>query len=142
MRTPVNEGVARNFRSGHRVRICLSALAALVLTLPQGVSAATLYWSANGTTQGGALTGATAWNTTNAHWGPNGGPWTAVWNNANVDRAVFDTAAGTVNINAGTGTGTAITVNTITTGITGYSIGNGNLAGAGNTIIFSGAGRA
>src|SRR4051794_34565558 len=94
-------------------KLAMAAAAAAVPLIgftAQSAHATELWWSANGTTVGGALTGATAWNTTNAHWGTsNAGPFTTVWNNGNVDSATFEGTSGTVNINAGTATGTAIT---------------------------------
>src|SRR5262245_9261341 len=61
-----------------------------------------LFWSADTITAGGGLTGATAWNTTNAHWSTSAsGPFTTVWNNANVDSATFQGTSGTVALNGG-----------------------------------------
>src|SRR5262245_42341772 len=75
--------------------------------------AASLFWSGDGVTQGGTGT----WNTTLARWStnPSGGPFTTVWNNANVDSATFDTVAAAVNVT------TPLTVNSITTSLSGFS---------------------
>src|ERR1039458_1768093 len=68
------------------------------------VHASTLYWSANGTSLGGAGT----WDTTNQRWGTStSGPFTTVWNNANSDNATlyYNIGGGSVVI------GAAITMN-------------------------------
>jgi len=50
-----------------------------------------LFWSGNGTVQGGAGT----WDTAAAHWGTStAGPFTTVWNNANSDDATVDNGTG------------------------------------------------
>ncbi len=96
----------------------------------QRASGTTLFWSGNGTSEGGAGT----WNTSVAHWGTtSGGPFATIWNNANVDSAVFESSNGAVSL-GGTITANQITFNTAT-----YSIGNGNGVTTNNTINFSGA---
>src|SRR6188508_2784598 len=104
------------------------ATAVVAITLLSGLPAmgTNLFWSGNGTTQGGAGT----WNTTVAHWDTTAaGPYTTIWNNANVDSAEFGNAGGVVNL------GGPIVVNTITTDLGGVTIGNGNgVGGATNTI--------
>jgi hypothetical protein len=61
-------------------------------------SAAPLFWSANGTTLGGAGT----WDTTTPNrWGAaSTGPFDQTWNNANGDTAVFAGTTGAVTIGA------------------------------------------
>jgi fibronectin-binding autotransporter adhesin len=119
-------------RSGLRLAV---AVAAISLLGNLQARATNLFWSGNGTTQGGFGT----WNTTGtgaARFDTNaGGPYSTVWSNSNVDSAEFGGTGGQVNL-AG-----PIVVNTITTDIAGFNIGNGNAAGSGgsNTITFSGA---
>jgi fibronectin-binding autotransporter adhesin len=121
-------------RSIRRI-IAAAALAAPVIGLGAQVHAATLFWSGNGTVQGGVGT----WNTTGQNWGTvAAGPYTTVWNNANVDSAVLDSTPGAIT------TGSAITVNTITantsttSSASSWLIGNSTTA-ATNQITFSGA---
>src|ERR1044071_5026614 len=77
---------------------------------------ADLFWSGNGTAAGGAGT----WDTTNPRWGSSSsGPFSAVWNNANLDSPNFNTPAGTVTI----GTGIDVTVNKISVTLNGYVVG-------------------
>jgi hypothetical protein len=55
------------------------------------VHADTLFWSGNGTALGGGGT----WNTTLTRWSTSSsGPFTAVWNNANTDSAMFSAGTG------------------------------------------------
>ena len=87
--------------------------------------AATLYWSGNGTTLGGAGT----WNTSGLNWGSSsGGPFGSAWVNANVDTAILDGTAGTITV------GAAVTVNKITNNVAGFTF-----AGS-SKITFSGTG--
>jgi autotransporter-associated beta strand protein len=75
-----------------RLPACL--LAALIA---HSASAASLYWSGNGTTQGGAGT----WDTTPNHWGTaSSGPYPSAWNNSNNDTAIFAGTAGTATLGA------------------------------------------
>ena len=110
------------------------ATVAISLLAGQPAKATNLFWSANGTTQGGAGT----WNTTTPHFdttagGTPSGTYGVTWVNTNVDSAEFGGTSGQVNL-AG-----PITVNVIKTDITGFNIGNANAAGALNRIDFSGA---
>ncbi|MCX6890378.1 MAG: Ig-like domain repeat protein, partial [Verrucomicrobia bacterium] len=101
-------------------------LATLLACLALGgttLHATTLYWSGDGTTQGGPGT----WNTTLARWGTStSGPFTTVWNNANTDSAIIDngtgaggsivigaaiTMRGTLTLNGSGGTYPAYTIN-------------------------------
>jgi autotransporter-associated beta strand protein len=92
-----------------------------------------LFWSGNGSTQGGVGTWNTAASPTRFGTAA-AGPYTTQWGNANIDSAEFGSAGGLVNL------GGPIVVNTITTSIAGVTIGNGNgVGGAANTITFSGA---
>ena len=73
----------------------------VVLTLAWGTptSAATLFWSGNGSSQGGAGT----WDTTSPHFGTAaGGPYTTTWNNTTnaADTVTFGGSAGTVTLGA------------------------------------------
>src|SRR5687767_7376025 len=108
-----------------------AALPALALAA-SSASAADLYWDGDGVgPQGG---GAGQWNTTTVHFSTtSAGAVDQIWNNANVDSAILDGTAGAVTL-AG-----PITVNTVTTTVGGYLIGNGNgIGGAANTLTFSG----
>lgn len=60
--------------------------------------AATLYWSGNGTNAGGNGT----WNTSAAHFGPSGGPYTTVWSNSTnaADTVILNSTAGIVTLGA------------------------------------------
>jgi len=74
----------------HFLALAGSSLLAISLA-----SSAELFWSANGTSQGGAGT----WDTTNENWGTaTTGPFDSVWNNANNDTARFGSTAGTVTL--------------------------------------------
>src|SRR5215211_5619266 len=120
-----------SFGVGKRIRLVLAAGAISILA-SQHAAATNLFWSGNGTTQGGAGT----WNTTTARFGTvAAGPYATIWNNANVDSAQFGLTAGQVNL-AG-----PITVNLITTDLLGFNIGNANTAGTANNnrINFTGA---
>jgi autotransporter-associated beta strand protein len=80
--------------------------------------AADLYWSANGSTQGGAGT----WNTTDARWGTiSFGPYGDIWDNADNDTAIFGWggSAGTVTL------GVPITTGGLRFNTTGYTIAAG-----------------
>jgi hypothetical protein len=116
---------------GMGIRFGLVAATISLLAIPQAM-ATNLFWSGGGVTQGGAGT----WNTTSTtNWGSSaGGPYTTQWVNANVDSAEFGNVGGQVNLSG------PIVVNTITTDLAGFNIGNANAAGAVNTITFSGAG--
>jgi autotransporter-associated beta strand protein len=119
----------------HVAVVAMSALPALGIAVPHAY-ATTLYWDADGAAPyAGGAGGAGGWSTANARWVLNSGDTSGYqpWVNANVDSAVFETPAGQVNI-AG-----PLTVNLITTKLSGYNIGNGNSAGAANRIDFSGA---
>lgn len=109
----------------------LLAVAVVGMLCGRSSAQTTLFWSGNGTTQGGAGT----WNTTDARWGTvAAGPYTTVWNNANIDSANFGGTASTAVTMAG-----PITVNTITTAIGGFTIGITSTNGtAANTLNFSG----
>ena len=73
-----------------RKKLLAACLACLALGGPT-LHATTLYWSGDGTTQGGPGT----WNTTLARWGTStSGPFTTVWNNANTDSATIDNGTG------------------------------------------------
>jgi len=71
------------------------ALAGSSLLAISFASSAELFWSANGTTQGGAGT----WNTVDQNWGTaTTGPFDSIWNNDNNDTARFGSTAGTVTL--------------------------------------------
>jgi autotransporter-associated beta strand protein len=109
---------------------CSLTVAAICLLGGTPAMAVNLFWSGNGTTQGGAGT----WNTSTARWGSTaGGPYGNIWNNTNIDSAEFGATAGVVNL------GGPVVVNTITTTLATYAIGNTGTSGALNTITFSGA---
>jgi autotransporter-associated beta strand protein len=120
---------------GNGVRLAV-AVAAISLLASSHAMATNLFWSGNGTTQGGAGT----WTTTTGHFDPvatgtPAGTYSVIWNNAAspVDSAEFGVTGGQVNTAAG-----GITVNVIKTTVTGYIIGNGNTA-TNNAMTFSGA---
>ncbi len=120
---------------GSGIRFALVVTAISLAGSLQAMAGQNLFWSGNGTTQGGAGT----WNTTTAHWdtaatGTPPGTYGTTWANANVDSAEFGGTSGAVNISG------PLVVNLITTDLLGFNIGNGNAAGATNTITFSGAG--
>jgi fibronectin-binding autotransporter adhesin len=98
---------------------------ALTLGLLQAEAfAADLYWSGNGSTQGGAGT----WNTTSNRWGTvAGGPYSTAWNNGNNDTAIFGNTAGTVTLGEG------ITVGGLTFSAATYTV-------TANTLTFGTAG--
>src|SRR5262245_40921273 len=95
-------------------------------------SAANLFWDGDGS--GAQSGGPGVWNNTSAHFSASaGGTVNQIWTNANVDSATFNGTAGAVTL-AG-----PITVNTITTTVSGYTIGNGTgVTDAANTLTFSG----
>jgi fibronectin-binding autotransporter adhesin len=103
----------------------LSLLAYLTLATFVNIGhAATLFWSGDGITAGGAG----SWNTTttNPRWGTAaGGPFNRVWTNALVDTARF-TAASVPTVGT-------VTVNLIQTDVSGITFASG-------TITFSGTG--
>ncbi len=75
-----------------RFSVCLALAIACTAS---AVHADTLYWSGNGTTQGGVGT----WDETLQRWGTvHTGPYTTVWDNTNLDTAVFGSTAGTVTL--------------------------------------------
>src|ERR1051326_7230513 len=81
-------------------RLLLQATLFCLTLSTASLQATVLFWSGDGTTQGGPGT----WDTTNARWGTStSGPFTTVWNNANSDDATFDN---------GTGAGGIITIGT------------------------------
>jgi autotransporter-associated beta strand protein len=110
------------------LRHFLAALGCATLAV-SSASAADLFWSANGTTQGGAGT----WNTADARWGTvAAGPYGTIWDNANNDTAIFGSTGGAISL------GTNITAGGLTFNTNGYSISAGNtltLAGASTPII-------
>jgi autotransporter-associated beta strand protein len=79
----------------HRQAVAVVTLVALAAAAP--APAATLFWSGNGSTQGGSGT----WDTTNARFGASsGGPFTTVWNNTTnaADTALFGGATATATL--------------------------------------------
>jgi autotransporter-associated beta strand protein len=93
----------------------------LALLFAHSASATSLYWSGNGTTQGGAGT----WDNSSSRWSPSAsGPYQSNWNNSNSSSAVFrgDTA-GTVTL------GTGITLGRLQFDTAAYTI-------SGNTLTF------
>jgi hypothetical protein len=118
-----------------RFQSVLSVLILVFATCMAQVQAqTTLYWDGDGVSpQAG---GAGTWDTTNARFSTSSaGTVDQIWNNANGDDAILDTASGVVAL-AG-----PITVHTITTTIGGYSIGNGNgVTTAANKINFTAGG--
>jgi len=103
----------------HFLALAGSSLLAISSTQAQS----TLFWSGNGTSQGGEGT----WDTTEERWGTDeGGPYTSIWNNSNNDTAVFAGTAGTVTL------GTGITAGGLTFNTAGYTI-------TGNTLTLAGA---
>jgi autotransporter-associated beta strand protein len=108
------------------------AVAAISLLGSTPAMAANLFWDGDGSGVVGG--GAGTWNTTLTRWSTtSGGSTYQAWVNANVDSAEFGVATGTVNL------GGPVVVNTITTTLAGYAIGNTGTSGATNTITFSGA---
>jgi autotransporter-associated beta strand protein len=94
--------------------------------------AAPLYWSGNGTTQGGNGT----WDTTLTRWGTvPAGPFSTVWNNGNLDTAIFGGTAGTATLGATVDVG-GLQFNTTGYGITttGFSL---NFSATNNVILFN-----
>jgi len=77
------------------------------------LQAGNLYWSGNGSSQGGNGT----WDTTNQRWGiGTGGPFSIVWTNANNDTAIFGSTAGTVTL------GENVQVGGLQFSVSGYTI--------------------
>jgi len=111
-----------NSKSLFRIPRVFLASAALLAYAPLS-SAATLQWDANGVAP---LGGTGTWDTTAANWFNAG---YQAWVNANNDDAVFNTSAGTVTL------GTAITANSLTFDITGYTV-----AGGGNALTLGAGG--
>ena len=90
------------------------ALTSIILATGSAQAASTQYWSANGTTQGGAGT----WDTSSSRWGGTTALFPSAWVNANNDTARFGGTAGTVTL------GTSITVGGIWFDTTAYTIAN------------------
>jgi autotransporter-associated beta strand protein len=79
----------------HRRIVAVVTVLAIFAAAP--ARAATLFWSGNGSTQGGSGT----WDTTNARFGAlSGGPYTTVWNNTTnaADTVLFGGSAGTATL--------------------------------------------
>src|SRR5687767_2730862 len=116
-----------------RGRAILAAATLPVLcAVAQPASATTYFWDGDGV--GPQDGGAGLWNTTNLRWeATDEGSTFIAWPNlagAAADSAVFDDVA-----SAAVTIGGALNVNTITTTVGGYTIGNGNgVGGAANTI--------
>jgi autotransporter-associated beta strand protein len=84
---------------------------------PSSAPADTLYWSGDGTTEGGAGT----WDTNSMRFGTSaGGPFSTIWSNANSDNAVFEAAAGIVTNSSAS----PITLNGTLTDNSGYTFTN------------------
>ena len=114
-------------------RLSSSALAALGLALvcagAAPATAADLYWDPNGNAAG--LGGTGTWNTTNAFWNSSstgtGGTMSA-WNNATLDNAFFNGAAGAMRVTLGSN----VTAHNLSFGATpSYTL-------TGNTITLAG----
>ncbi|MFU8892268.1 MAG: beta strand repeat-containing protein [Luteolibacter sp.] len=106
------------------LRNFLAAIGASMVAV-SSASADDFYWSGNGTTQGGNGT----WNTTDARWSSLfSGPFSTIWDNSNLDTAVFGGTAGTVNL------GAPITIGGLRFDTTGYTINTGS-----NTLTFGAA---
>ena len=139
-----------------RILSTVLALASLILAV-RPAAASTLYWSANGTTQGGTGT----WDTTNAHWGTTTSSFGTTWDNtANAaDTARFGGATATPTVTLGTNitvgglwfdtTAYTISGSTLTFGaanntVTLYGIAaatiTGTVAGSGNNLTLASAG--
>ena len=70
----------------NRIRIVVAGLMALLTVLTTStLSAATLYWTSNGTTYGGAGT----WDTNGLKWTPDAFTTLVAWTNANNDIAAI-----------------------------------------------------
>jgi len=118
-----------------RFLLAVAGASLISLASSQRAVGVNLFWSGNGTTEGGAGT----WDTTNPRWSTSpSGPFTTVWNNANVDSATLESTPGAIT------TGAPITVNLITvntstaSSTTSWLIGNSTTSTA-NPITFSGA---
>ena len=132
---PLKAILSNLFRSVlHAPRSALFAVLAAVLCLGSSASAANLYWSTNGVLGGGASN----WDTSSAVWSTSvTGPFTAIWNNANNDVAIFAGNAGVVT------NSTSITNGGLTFNTTGYTITNTSgsilaFGAANNTITLNG----
>jgi fibronectin-binding autotransporter adhesin len=103
--------------------------AALLISLAASpAGAADLYWDANNS--GIGIGGDGAWNTTASSWNTTGngvaGPF-AIWNNGNLDNAIFDGTAGTVTL------GAPVTAHNLTFAVGGYALTGGTLTLGGAT---------
>src|SRR2546426_9358270 len=84
---------------------------------PSRACAADLFWSGDGTTEGGAGT----WDTNSMRFGTlAAGPFSTTWTNANSDNAIFEAAAGIVTNSAAS----PITLNGTLTDNSGYTFTN------------------
>ncbi|PYJ08540.1 MAG: hypothetical protein DME25_01255, partial [Verrucomicrobia bacterium] len=108
-----------------KLLLTISLLISSVLCAERAHGGTVLFWSGNGSTEGGTGT----WDTTNPRWGTvQTGPYTTVWNNANKDEATFTGTAGTVTLAAG------VTVSNLTCNGSGtYTIAAGNTVTLGTT---------
>ena len=107
-----------------RILSTVLALASLIFAAGPA-QAATLYWSANGTTLGGAGT----WDTS-SHWGTTTASFPSAWTNANNDTARFGSTAGTVTL------GTGVTVGGLWFDTTAYTLSGSTLTfGAANNTV-------
>src|SRR5262249_1242856 len=89
-------------------------LLSILIAMRSSAAAADLYWSADGSTEGG---GGATWDTSTAHFGASaGGPFTTIWNNAGNDNAVFEATPGNVTISS-----SGITLNGTLTDNSGYT---------------------
>lgn len=107
-------------------------LAIVLACATNAATAATLYWSGNGTTQGGVGT----WDTTLTRWGTvPAGPFSSVWNNGNLDTGNFGGTAGVVTLGATIDVG-GLQFNTTGYGITstGFSL---DFEDTNNPILFN-----
>ncbi len=103
-------------------------LVALLVAPASTLLAGDLYWSGDGSSQGGSGT----WDTSNTRWGAgSGGPFSALWNNSNNDDAFFGSTAGTVSL------GTDIQVGNLLFNTTGYTIGGSYVLNVGTGSAFT-----
>jgi len=112
---------------------CLVIAIALAM-IPGPVPAATLYWSGNGSTQGGNGT----WGTTNANFGTaTTGPYSTVWNNTTnaADTALFGGSTATVTLGADITVRQLSFNNTVTVNGNGFTLTTG---GASNLTVTAG----
>ena len=99
---------------------------------PSGAGAATLYWDGTDSTAD-ADGGSGTWNTTLVNWDSAATAGSAAtWSNSTPDSAVFGGTAGTVTL------GGAITANSVTLGVDGYTITGQTLTVAGGGITANG----